>query len=42
MKKSNKDRLIIANSDYSSRLIVGTGKYKNIEETKSAIIKSGA
>ena len=36
--------LILAGGKYkfSSRLIVGTGKYKNLEETKNAIIASGA
>ena len=36
------DILHIANKPYTSRLIVGTGKYKNFEETKAAIESSGA
>ena len=34
-------KLIIDNKEYSSRLILGTGKYKNFEETKSALEASG-
>ena len=34
--------LIINNKKYSSRLIVGTGKYKNLKETKLAIEASSA
>ena len=34
--------LIIAGKTYHSRLLVGTGKYKNNEETKQAIETSGA
>ncbi len=36
------DRLIIAGKSYSSRLLVGTGKYKNFTETKSSVEASGA
>lgn len=36
------DHLIIAGCTFSSRLLVGTGKYKNFEQTKSAIEASGA
>ena len=42
MTNSRTDKFTIAGSKYSSRLLVGTGKYKNSEETKSAIDKSGA
>jgi thiazole synthase len=42
MTNSHTDKLTIAGSKYSSRLLVGTGKYKNSQETKSAIDKSGA
>ena len=42
MKNSGVDKFKIADSIYSSRLLVGTGKYKNIQETKSAIDESGA
>ena len=40
MKK--KDLLIIAKKKYTSRLIVGTGKYKNMSECAKAIKISGA
>jgi thiazole synthase len=36
------DRLIIAGKSFESRLIVGTGKYKSVEETERAIDASGA
>ncbi len=40
---SIKDKpLIIAGKSYQSRLLVGTGKYKNNEETKQALETSGA
>ena len=42
MTNSHTDKFTIADSKYSSRLLVGTGKYKNSEQTKSAIDKSGA
>lgn len=35
-------RLIIAGRSFSSRLLVGTGKYKDMAETKAAIAASGA
>ena len=37
-----KDNLIIVNKKYKSRLIVGTGKYKNFNECAKAIKLSGA
>ena len=37
-----KDFLNLANKRLKSRLIVGTGKYKNLKETSKAIIASGA
>ena len=37
-----KDKLIIANKKFSSRLIVGTGKYKNMSECAKAVKLSGA
>ena len=37
-----KDQLIIANKKFDSRLIVGTGKYKNMKECAKAIELSGA
>jgi len=36
------DTISIAGTDYYSRLLVGTGKYKDLDETKSAIETSGA
>ncbi len=36
------DDLIIAGKTYGSRLLVGTGKYKDFEETRRAIEASGA
>jgi thiazole synthase len=38
----NMNRLTIAGRDYTSRLLVGTGKYRDFAETKSAIDASGA
>ena len=37
-----KDSLIIAGKSYQSRLLVGTGKYKDFQETRFAIDASGA
>ncbi len=42
MSHSNKDSLTIAGVNFDSRLLVGTGKYKDPEETKNAIEASGA
>jgi len=36
------DRLVIAGRAYGSRLLVGTGKYRDFEETRLAIEASGA
>lgn len=36
------DALVIAGREFSSRLLVGTGKYKDFAETKAAIEASGA
>ena len=36
------DNLIIAGTSYTSRLLVGTGKYKDFDETRRAIEASGA
>ncbi len=36
------DTLNIAGVEYHSRLLVGTGKYKDFEETREAIVASGA
>ena len=37
----NNDQLTIAGKAYSSRLLVGTGKYKDFDETRKAIEASG-
>ncbi|WP_455204831.1 thiazole synthase [Kaarinaea lacus] len=39
---SNNDSFIIAGKQYRSRLLVGTGKYKDMEETRLATEASGA
>ena len=36
------DRLVIAGKTYGSRLLVGTGKYRDFDETRRAIEASGA
>jgi thiazole synthase len=36
------DALVIAGRRYRSRLLIGTGKYKSIEETRAAIERTGA
>ena len=36
------DQLVIAGKAYNSRLLVGTGKYKDFAETKAAVDASGA
>ena len=36
------DQLVIAGKQYQSRLLVGTGKYKDMQQTKLAIEASGA
>ncbi len=41
-KHMNKDALLIAGKTYHSRLLVGTGKYKDFAETRAAIEASGA
>lgn len=38
----NNDTLLIAGKSYNSRLLVGTGKYKDFAETKAAVEASGA
>ncbi len=39
---ANNDSLIVGNREFSSRLLVGTGKYKDLTETEQAIRASGA
>lgn len=41
-KTDRKDSFSIAGREYTSRLLVGTGKYKDLEETRDAIKASGA
>ena len=36
------DNLVIAGKTYNSRLLVGTGKYKDFDETRAAVEMSGA
>src|SRR5262252_8275268 len=36
------DQLVVGRHTFSSRLIVGTGKYKSVEETEKAITASGS
>ena len=36
------DKLVVGSREFSSRLLVGTGKYKDFQETQAAIIASGA
>ena len=38
----NKDELIIAGRPFQSRLLLGTGKYRDFNETRSAIDQSGS
>ena len=38
----NPDSLVIAGKAYGSRLLVGTGKYKDFAQTRAAIDASGA
>jgi thiazole synthase len=42
MTQSLRDPLLIAGVEYQSRLLVGTGKYKDLEETRAAVTASGA
>ena len=41
-KLKTNDKLIIANRSFDSRLLVGTGKYKDFNETRAAIDASGS
>ena len=36
------DKLVVGSREFSSRLLVGTGKYKDFQETHDAIVASGA
>jgi thiazole synthase len=37
-----RDELVVAGKSYASRLLVGTGKYRDFDETRRAIEASGA
>jgi len=39
---STSDKFIVGSREFNSRLLVGTGKYKDFKETKDAITESGA
>ncbi len=41
-QNNSEDTLLIDNKPYQSRLLVGTGKYKDLDETANAIEASGA
>ena len=36
------EKLVVGSREFSSRLLVGTGKYKDFKETQDAIVASGA
>jgi len=42
IRKSSQDPLVIAGRTFKSRLLVGTGKYRDLEETRCAVEASGA
>jgi thiazole synthase len=42
VRSRTNDPLVIAGRTYTSRLLVGTGKYKDLEETRRAVEASGA
>ena len=42
LKTTQSDPLVIAGKRYRSRLLVGTGKYRDLEETRNAVQASGA
>src|SRR3569623_2739933 len=42
MAQPQRDSLILAGREYQSRLLVGTGKYKDLDETRRAVEASGA
>jgi thiazole synthase len=42
MRQAVNDPLVIAGKRYRSRLLVGTGKYKDLDETRRAVEASGA
>lgn len=42
MNTKKTEQLIIAGRTFNSRLLIGTGKYRNLEETRAAVEASGA
>jgi len=42
MDRESMDQFVIAGKPYASRLLVGTGKYKDFEQTRAAVDASGA
>ena len=42
MLKPGEDKLIVAGREYRSRLLIGTGKYRDFEQTRQAVENSGA
>lgn len=42
MSEQHADPLVIADRTFTSRLLVGTGKYKDMDETRAAVEASGA
>ena len=42
MSNQNRDTFTVAGREYRSRLLVGTGKYQDMEQTRAAIEASGA
>ena len=42
MSHMQNDPLVIAGTEYRSRLLTGTGKYKDLEETRAATEAAGA
>ena len=41
-KAQSEDKLVIAGKEYGSRLIIGTGKYKDYAQNSAALTASGA
>ncbi|MCB1577912.1 MAG: thiazole synthase, partial [Xanthomonadales bacterium] len=42
MTSNDNDALVIAGRSYASRLLTGTGKFKDLEETRLATEAAGA
>ncbi|MGH8699457.1 MAG: thiazole synthase, partial [Burkholderiales bacterium] len=40
--QASRDPLVIAGRAYASRLLIGTGKYRDFDETRRAVEASGA